>query len=710
MPSATSKYRFDLDGLRGIAIALVVVFHVYVGRVSGGVDVFLLLSGYFFLGALVRNAQKPEQSINPWWSIWRTLRRLAPGLLVVLAATTIAAFTLAPTLIEGRNAKQLFASILYYQNYQLARHGADYAAAADDTSPLQHLWSMSVQGQFYLAAILIISGLAWYLQRNLTTAASRLASILQWILLAITLASFGWAWHLHLTNQAFAYYSTGARLWELCLGGLLVLHQSRLTVSSTASRILAPLGLVMVISTGFFFDGGQLFPGPWALWPLLGAAFVIIAGGQPGFTTRVLSSPPMLFFGEIAYALYLWHWPLLIIATVFFNQAEPSFAVGTAVIVASLVLAWFTNRYVEKPLAQRRRRPRKDEDVVAEATALLKTSAASRRRAMAGIALATIAGSMLVLKPIHAYRVEVASASVLDKRDYPGMLEVTDGAHVPDVKRIQPNPSYIRDLWPQPAFDGCITLGLEEADKVITTKRLTDDSPCVYGDVNGDKTMVLVGGSHSEHWFSPLDAAAKEAGYRLVIILRQGCPPMMSPIEGVGDICIEWTHAVLDYLDTIDPDVVVATSSRPGSELTDYMPSGYQEFYQEVLARGPRVIGIRDTPWAYDTNGESFSPTKCLIHPRSTPTMPESDSSLHTPCDIPRVLVMSPENEADYVFADEPRALSLDFTDEFCDDQRCRAIIGNTYVYRDDNHISNEIAESLSKEMTRRLLPFLNEA
>ena len=142
------SHRHDLDGLRGLAIALVVLFHVFDGRVSGGVDVFLLLSGFFFLGSQMRNADRGDRSINVWHSLWRTIRRLLPSLILVVTATALGVLALAPALVNGENVAQLPASLLYVQNIVLAEQGADYSAASAEISPLQHLWSMAVQGQF----------------------------------------------------------------------------------------------------------------------------------------------------------------------------------------------------------------------------------------------------------------------------------------------------------------------------------------------------------------------------------------------------------------------------------------------------------------------------------------------------------------------------------------------------------------------------------
>ena len=157
-----SKYRYDLDGLRGIAIAFVVLFHVFVGRVSGGVDVFLLLSGYFFLGAQLRYATREGANLNPWWPFWRTLRRLVPVLVVVLGATVLTVALITPELRNLNLASQVWACLGYYQNWMLASQGASYGAASNKVSPLQHLWSMAVQGQFSIFAILLATVVALF--------------------------------------------------------------------------------------------------------------------------------------------------------------------------------------------------------------------------------------------------------------------------------------------------------------------------------------------------------------------------------------------------------------------------------------------------------------------------------------------------------------------------------------------------------------------
>ena len=149
-------YRHDLDGLRGIAIAMVAVFHIWFGRVSGGVDVFLVLSGFFFGGRLLRNALTPGARLRPVHEVTRLIRRLLPALVVVLAVSAVLTILIQPETRWETFADQSLASLGYFQNWELANTASNYLRAGEAVSPLQHIWSMSVQGQFYIAFLVVI--------------------------------------------------------------------------------------------------------------------------------------------------------------------------------------------------------------------------------------------------------------------------------------------------------------------------------------------------------------------------------------------------------------------------------------------------------------------------------------------------------------------------------------------------------------------------
>src|ERR1700739_1695416 len=199
---ASAFYRYDLDGLRGIAIALVAMFHVWFGRVSGGVDVFLALSGFFFGGKILRAALNPAVSLSPVAEVTRLVRRLVPALVVVLAGCALLTILVQPQTRWETFADQSLASLRYYQNWQLANTASDYLRAGEAVSPLQHIWSMSVQGQYYIAFLLLAAGCAYLFRRRL---GSHLRTLFIVLLSALTVASFVHAIVAHQDNQSIAY-------------------------------------------------------------------------------------------------------------------------------------------------------------------------------------------------------------------------------------------------------------------------------------------------------------------------------------------------------------------------------------------------------------------------------------------------------------------------------------------------------------------------
>src|ERR1700744_2070313 len=183
-------YRHDLDGLRGVAIALVAMFHVWFGRVSGGVDVFLALSGFFFGGKLLRAALNPGSSLSPAPEVIRLVRRLLPALVVVLAGCALLTILVQPQTRWETFADQSLASLGYYQNWELANTASDYLRAGEAVSPLQHICSMSVQGQVYITLHLLTAGCAALFSRPL---GPRLGTLFVVVLTALTVASFVYA-------------------------------------------------------------------------------------------------------------------------------------------------------------------------------------------------------------------------------------------------------------------------------------------------------------------------------------------------------------------------------------------------------------------------------------------------------------------------------------------------------------------------------------
>src|SRR6476660_6838895 len=273
-------YRHDLDGLRGIAIALVAIFHIWFGRVSGGVDVFLALSGFFFGGRLLRAAINPSGSLAPGPELTRLFRRLLPALVVVLAASAVLTILVQPETRWETFADQSLASLGYYQNWELANTASNYLRAGEAVSPLQHIWSMSVQGQFYIAFLALIFGCAWAFRRVFGRH-MRISFIM--LLSALTIASFVYAIFAHNADQATAYYNSFARAWELLLGALVGALVPHLRWPMSLRTTAAVIALVAILGCGAVIDGVHEFPGPWALVPV-GATmlFILSAANRVG--------------------------------------------------------------------------------------------------------------------------------------------------------------------------------------------------------------------------------------------------------------------------------------------------------------------------------------------------------------------------------------------------------------------------------------------
>lgn len=699
------SYRHDLDGLRGLAIALVVIFHVFVGRVSGGVDVFLLLSGFFFLGSRLRNADNRARSINPLHALIRTFRRLLPALITVIAFSVAAAVLFLPRASWGDLARQVTASLLYFQNWELIAQGADYEAADVGVSPFQHLWSMSVQGQFYVGGILIVALLGWIVRRKSDTASTRMPAMV--ILTIATIASFIYATYLHNTDQLANYYSTWSRMWELLLGAVLALYITYIKVPDRVKNITVIVGLLLIAMTGFVIDGAQYFPGPVTLLPLGGAALVIVGGahGKQAWASRMLATAPMQKLGKWAYALYLWHWPLLIVSEQIVADREIAFfqnnhwVLGVLVIVASLPLAAFTNRWIEEPL--REKGPQ-----AAKGAPLLQFDRNVKWNVQrtGGVALAMALVGMLALQPVWNWRVETLKNTGYDLATYPGATALLDKAPVPEGVEAVPDPTVIKELYPPVGEDACMLFSELDAPDMVRIEHIRAPEsdrlgePCVYGDVNADKTVFLMGGSHSEQWSGALDELGKAQHFKIVPVLRQGCAitiddPFYNDPENT---CVRFSRVALEYALEQKPDLVITTSTRPGED-GDVVPEGYVNFWKALDEANIPFLAVRDNPWAKrDHRGDKFYPTQCVV-----------DTGSVEDCALDRAEHLAPVDPSDAIIGAMKNGHNLDLSDGMCTADKCLPVVGNIYVYRDRDHISDEFARTTQKYWWEKMEPVL---
>lgn len=709
--SESFQYRYDLDGLRGIAIGLVVIYHVFVGRVSGGVDVFLLLSGYFFLGSQLRYAGKPDASLNPWWPIWRMLRRLAPALMLTVGITFILIQIFTPELMRTELTRQITATVLYYQNWELAAQNADYAAASADTSPLQHMWSMSVQGQFYILGIvfaIVLAALAkWRRAAHGPSTSNRVSAgefdgrgfvfgIAGPVLVIVTIASFLYASRHGLFGTPENYYSTFSRTWELTLGAVLAIYGAKIKLPARLADILAVVGLILLASTGMFIANVTAYPGPLSLIPL-GGAILIIIGGE-GKVANAMASKSMRWLGDVAYSLYLWHWPLLILSTSYFQFDTPPWWLGLTIIALSLVLADLTHRFVEAPLRQRRKRPLAGERPVRDGLASLRQTAGAWR-GVGGVVTAAAAVALLAITPWWDSTVEDARTDTLNAEQYPGVM-AHFGAEVPANLPVEPDPVLVGGIMPPVSTDHCFVPKAAPGDSFhVVTK---DGNPCVYGDPDGEKTVYLVGGSHAEQWSSGLDKLGKKMGFKLVPLLRQDCPLQLGDYYDLSPECQQWTQLAVQKVVDAKPDLVISNTTRPQGEFgtgPDYVPAGYIGFWQALADAQIPFLGLRDNPWGFDEQGQRREFDECYVA--------TGDS---VGCGMKRDQVYLPKDPSKHFLDQLPNMKGIDTSDWFCEETDCPVVIGNVLAYRDMHHISNAFADSAMPLLEKEIAPFLAES
>lgn len=728
--ASPSLMRYDIEGLRGLAIGLVVIFHVFVGKVSSGVDVFLLLGGIFFFGSQLRNAQNPK-GLTFVQSLIRIIRRLFPLLAVVVASVLAASILLMNRLVHVQMAKDAVASLGYYINWQLAYSGREYTSVRTTVSPFQHLWSMSAQLQIYVASLVVVTLLALIFRKY-----ARQALLV--VLTAATVLSFAYATYFHFEDQTINYYSTLSRFWEIGLGGLLGMLLLRR--DANGNPVLRPLGrwtrtvmgivgLGMIISTGLFLDGADQFPGPWTLIPLVGALMVVLSGhsGEPVGVTRLLLTRPFQFLGRISYALYVWHWPILVLCVYYFNVPKVSPALGAAVIAASVVLAWLSNKLIERPLRQGKKPER---NWVLLSPKYWAKSLSAWPKAVYAVLILVLAGSVVASPKYLQHREDVNSEQLwdlaADRSIYPGAASFLVNAPVPENMPIVPPLEDFHALLPQTQPDGC-QIGFD-SDALILTKNFNrSDEECAYGDVNSDKTIYVIGGSHSEHYIPALDIVGRNRHVKMIPLLKMGCPVNAKITRVNGEeypSCLSWSEKVVDYIKENPPtEGIFMTGTRPtsiGGAGPEQVPQEYKDLVQSFTDQGIHSWLMRDNPWQTTDKGAPRDMRACVAEMMegkqgevaenedfpglANPGRPNFDEVLAINAECGQsvwdsLLPVDPSIEA-YKGMD---VTLMDLTAAICREDWCPSIIGNMAVYRDAHHFNNIFAETLAPEIEAQM-------
>jgi peptidoglycan/LPS O-acetylase OafA/YrhL len=667
-----SGFRTDIQALRAVAVLAVVVNHLSAGWLTGGyvgVDVFFVISGFLITAHLDKEIVATGR-VRHGAFYARRIRRLLPAALLVLGVSVVAAYFLLPYPRWAATAEEAVASATYWENWLLSAKSVDYSAANTAASLVQHYWSLSVEEQFYLVWPLLLWVLAW---RRV-----RLAGVA-----VIGAASLTFSVHYTEVSPSEAYFVTPARVWEFALGALIALAGSRLVVPRVAAELASFAGFVLIAVAAVSYDHHTAVPGFLALVPTLGTALVIVAGQYPGrhWHTPVTASAPVQLIGNISYSLYLWHWPLIVLAPFVLGDALDAGRVTTpyllAVLAASLVLAYLSKALVED-LGKK---------------VVRRTGVTFAAMTVGMVAVVAAASTLNWTYERHVAQAErdatmYTAFSVIPCHGAPAVDNSCPNRLGPaDVVMMGPANQYYNNA------DECVQIDAYRAGDLKTT------TICDFSEGEPDAEVVwLVGDSHAQHWQGALFDLAREQKWVLKLGLLGACP--FADIDFAGlygepeseDItarCTEWTAGMVDVVSADRPTMVFTSffaraedaDDGSGRSQTEQYRDGLETYWRTWSYTGARVVVLVDPP----LNSPARDPNCVALNP-DDPVACAVDRATAHPAD--------PLTEVART-TDVPGVTTVDLTRYFCDRDRCYAVVGNVAVYFDHDHMNLEFSRSL---------------
>jgi peptidoglycan/LPS O-acetylase OafA/YrhL len=646
-------------------VTIVVIYHLWPNVMHGGfvgVDVFFVISGFLITSHLLRSMEGPGRfSFAGFYA--RRARRLLPASLLVLAVTAVATFAVAPRTLWYTSFKQIFASALYVENWELSREAVDYLAAHADASPVQHFWSLSTEEQFYLVwPLLLLFGVLLSRRRRWSVAL---------VMTAVVVLSFAYSVWDTTRSPAAAYFVTPTRAWEFGIGGLCAVVPAWRPPRAVRA-IVGWLGGLAILYSADRLSNSTPFPGHAALVPVLGAAALIWAGevGLWWSTAPLANLRFVQFLGDISYSLYLWHWPLIVLVPLALHPGSASGNPELATIgIVSVLLAWLSKRYVEDPV-RRSRRP-----YVVQARPALLLSLAG----MVVVLLVT-AGPFAVAQ----HKADAAKAALATYNKHPpacsgGPALTTcsyDGTH----GSVVPDPII--------ASTDVLSEQCQQRDDRSVPIR------CDYGSKAGGAPKVAVlGDSHTTQWLPALESLADQRGWHLTMYLKSGCP--LTEVRSSNPTCTAWNSRVLH--DVVGQGFSAAFVSGATGQL--YVPgrslakatTGFTDAWRALTRDGIRVIALADTP--SPRFSDVSDPAGCV--------------AAHAACPISRRRALPEDPIVDAATRSHVGVDLVNLDDYFCVHGTCPTVIGGVLVYRDDSHMTAVFARSLTAPLSDRIGPGL---
>jgi peptidoglycan/LPS O-acetylase OafA/YrhL len=707
-------FRRDIEGLRALAVGFVILFHAkFLGLTGGfiGVDVFFVVSGFLITSLLINeHSSVGEISLKNFYA--RRARRLLPASALVIALTALASrIWLEPLRLKDIGTDAV-ASGGFFANILFGVRSTDYLQAGQPPSPFQHFWSLSVEEQFYIVWPALLMLLLWK-SRERHTRAIVAVSILSVASLALCI------WQTT-QSQPWAFFGLHTRAWELGIGALVALCWKYVEQLPTNFRaVIGWLGLFVIVVSGLTITEKMAFPGKLALLPVVATALVLMAGQHAHWgPQRILSLQPLQWIGARSYSIYLWHWPVLIIAESHAARAltvtERLIAIAASVIAASL-----SHHFLENPVRHSVSLQAKPRLALMVGGALIVMSVG------VGFVLRT---SSVALSTDVIADAPVAIASTTTSTTAPVVSTDSTVAPVETTTSLVtipegPPPSIVNPTAP---IDAVIAGALTDevpANLQPSLRGASGDKPeiydngchvnlisiepkiCEYGDTTSDFTVALYGDSHAAQWFPALNQIAIDHQWRLIILTKMGCTAidLITANSLVGPTypgCRPWREKVLERLSAENVRVVFMTNSN---RLTD--PSTGQPFADSIVKAGSATlitqlqsmgispIVITDTP--YPGTDVPICLSKAIKNVGSCAVSRDKGiraNRQQTSIDV------AVENNAQY----------LDVSHWVCSLDTCPVITGNILMYRDSHHLTTTYVQFLTPLIEAAVAPYVD--